>query len=313
MRSSGPDFSLCVPHNGYAWWYIDALSDDGAHGLTIIAFVGSVFSPYYKWARRRAAANPEHHCALNVALYGSPRRWTMTERGASKITRAEDVFTIGPSALTWRDDRLIIDIRERGAPLPLALRGRVSLRPDMLFDRTFHLDEGGQHRWRPIAPLARVEVEMESPRLSWRGKGYFDHNHGAEPLESGFSSWDWSRAHSARDTVVFYDAKPSQDMRRELALRFRSDGAIEDIKPPGQAALPSTRIWRIARRARNSPGTPARVLKTLEDTPFYSRSIIETALDGEILAGFHESLDLGRFSMPVVQAMLPFRMPRRSH
>ncbi|MCK7475445.1 MAG: hypothetical protein MZV49_22675 [Rhodopseudomonas palustris] len=30
------------------WWYIDAISDDGTEGLTIITFVGSVFSPYYR-------------------------------------------------------------------------------------------------------------------------------------------------------------------------------------------------------------------------------------------------------------------------
>ena len=50
-----------VPHGGYAWWYVDALSDDGRHGLTIIAFVGSVFSPYYALraaARRRRPARP---------------------------------------------------------------------------------------------------------------------------------------------------------------------------------------------------------------------------------------------------------------
>ena len=29
-----------------AGWYVDAISDDGRHGLTIIAFIGSVFSPY---------------------------------------------------------------------------------------------------------------------------------------------------------------------------------------------------------------------------------------------------------------------------
>ena len=36
-------------------------------GLTIIAFVGSVFSPYYHWSGR---AEPENHVAINVALYG---------------------------------------------------------------------------------------------------------------------------------------------------------------------------------------------------------------------------------------------------
>ena len=67
---------------GYGWWYVDGVSDDGAHGITIIAFVGSVFSPYYKWARgRRQPPDPAHHCALNVALYGrGGKRWAMTWR-----------------------------------------------------------------------------------------------------------------------------------------------------------------------------------------------------------------------------------------
>ena len=56
MPVAGPDFSLAVATNGYAWWYVDALSDDGQHGLTIIAFIGSVFSPYYARARRLGAA-----------------------------------------------------------------------------------------------------------------------------------------------------------------------------------------------------------------------------------------------------------------
>ena len=47
--------------NGYAWWYVDALSDDGAHGITLIAFIGSVFSPWYAWARRRGPADPQNH------------------------------------------------------------------------------------------------------------------------------------------------------------------------------------------------------------------------------------------------------------
>jgi len=45
-----------VKPGGYAWWYVDALSADGRFGLSIIAFVGSVFSPYYALARRRGAA-----------------------------------------------------------------------------------------------------------------------------------------------------------------------------------------------------------------------------------------------------------------
>ena len=45
-------------------------------------------------------ANPDNHCALNVALYG-PRhkRWSMTERGSGLNHRERDWLTIGPSQL----------------------------------------------------------------------------------------------------------------------------------------------------------------------------------------------------------------------
>ena len=70
------------------------------HGLTLIAFIGSVFSPYYARARRRGAADPLQHCAVNVALYG-PRgkRWAMTERGRAAVARTPSSLAIGRSAL----------------------------------------------------------------------------------------------------------------------------------------------------------------------------------------------------------------------
>ncbi len=65
------EFDRPVPPSGYAWWYVDALSDDERHGLTLIVMIGSVFSPYYAQARRGGPTNPEEHSALNVALYGA--------------------------------------------------------------------------------------------------------------------------------------------------------------------------------------------------------------------------------------------------
>ena len=69
-------FDEPVAPNGYAWWYVDALSDDGRHGLTVIAFIGSVFSPYYAWARRRGRADPHE------PLRAERRRCTATGRQA---------------------------------------------------------------------------------------------------------------------------------------------------------------------------------------------------------------------------------------
>ena len=53
------------------------------------------------------------------------------------------------------------------------------------------------------------------------------------------------------------------------------------------------------------------VLAVLEDTPFYARSRVATRLMGEDCVMMHESLSLDRFARPWIQAMLPFRMPRR--
>ena len=63
-------FDQPVAPGGYAWWYVDALSDDGLHGITLIGFIGSVFSPYYAWARRRGGGDP---CALLRAERGALR------------------------------------------------------------------------------------------------------------------------------------------------------------------------------------------------------------------------------------------------
>ena len=41
---TGPCFDLNIPPNGYGWWYMDGLSDDGTKAVSVIAFIGSVFS-----------------------------------------------------------------------------------------------------------------------------------------------------------------------------------------------------------------------------------------------------------------------------
>ena len=142
---------------GYAWWYVDALSDDGRFGLTIIAFVGSVFSPYYAWSGR---ADPLNHCAINVALYGPGHRWAMTERGRGAVTRDARRLGIGPSALSWDGRGLTIDVNEIAVPFPARLRGTVRVEPTCLNDEVFTLDAAGGHIWRPIAPSARCAGKL---------------------------------------------------------------------------------------------------------------------------------------------------------
>jgi carotenoid 1,2-hydratase len=154
---------------------------------------------------------------------------------------------------------------------------------------------------------------MEKPGLAWEGGGYVDCNAGTVPLETTFRGWHWCRAAHADDsTTVLYDTVSLAGEESSLALRFDRAGNARDVTAPPRVALPSARMWRMRRNGRSETGPDARVLATFEDTPFYARSKLGLTLAGERVEGMHESLDLQRFTQPWVQALLPFRMPRRA-
>ncbi len=260
-----------------------------------------------------AAVNPDDHCAINVALYGAGgRRWTMTERGARWVRRTPERFDVGPSHLRWDGRSLLIDIDEVGVPIPQRVRGTVRVTPQGAPCRfVADLDAAGRHRWGPIAPCARVEVDLASPGTSWGGHAYLDSNEGDEPIERPFASWDWSRSLMPDgSTAVIYDVRPRAGADRVIARRFSPDGSDVAFEPPPRQALPRTG-WRIDRTMRTEPGEPARVTQTLEDTPFYTRSMLDSTLFGERVMSVHETLSVPRLESWPVRMMLPFRMPRR--
>jgi carotenoid 1,2-hydratase len=189
----------------------------------------------------------------------------------------------------------------------------VRLRPAALTGYDFALDSAGRHRWRPLAPVARVEVRMQQPDLRWQGSAYLDSNCGHEPLEQCFASWDWSRA-PLRDggCGVLYNVRQVGGAVSSLALRFDPQGRVHSTSPPPLAMLPRGPLWRMPRSTLAAPGERGPgVRRTLEDTPFYTRSLVDMTLFGESVTALHESLSLQRFSRLWVQGLLPFRMPRR--
>ncbi len=278
--------------------------------MTLIVFVGSVFSPYYAWARKRGGANPLNHCAVNVALYG-PRGncWAMTERPRASVKRFSQALKIGPSMLSWDGNMLRVEVDELTAPFPSRIRGEIRLYPTCLSSEEISLDPEGLHQWCPIAPCSHVEVDLEQPGIRWSGPGYLDANMGSGPLEDSFAGWSWSRAKIHRDTAVIYDVGPRKGETLSIAMRFNPAGRIEPFTPPPRYRLQATG-WRVRRDTRADQGSDTKVRRTLEDGPFYARSLLSTRLLGENVTAIHESLSLDRFKSGVVKAMLPFRMPR---
>jgi len=309
---TGPDFSAAVPPDGYAWWYVDALSDCGQYGLTLIAMLGCVFSPWYAAARRGGSTNPLEHSALNMVLYGKGgRRWALTERGRRDVVREPTRLAIGPSSLEWDGTELRVQVNEIGAPLPRRLQGCLRLRPSTTLATAYPIDAAGRHLWVPIAPRGRIEVEFAQPARRWQGHAYLDANTGSAPLEQDFDSWQWSRACTADGSRIFYDTRWREGAGGcTLSLFFDAAGRVSTPPPPPLQALPGTG-WGIERHTRSDAGNTARVLETLESAPFYARSLLHTRTEGRDGTAFHESVSLQRFAQRWVQALLPVRLPRR--
>lgn len=293
--------------DGYAWWYLDVVSDEGDRGLTVIAMIGNVFSPFYARARKERPTDPRDFSTMNVALYGPADHFALTERPSSAVVATRDRLVIGPSSMEWRGNELTVRFDEVTAPIGRPLRGKVTLTPSRLHGEPVDLG-GGRHTWWPIAPRARAVVEIESPRrLCFTGIGYADANRGTEPLEEGFSRWSWARSATPKGSVITYDVARRDGSESTTTLAFDPDNQPVAAPQLTEVDLGTTR-WGIPRSTRADTGSKPSLQKTLEDTPFYARSMLATRIGGESATSVHESLSLDRFASRWVQALIPFRM-----
>ncbi|MCY4179964.1 MAG: carotenoid 1,2-hydratase, partial [Litoreibacter sp.] len=268
-----------------------------------------VFSPWYHWSGR---GNPANNCCINVATYGPGGRFTMTDRGVSALRRNDTTFEVGPSSMRWTGSELVIEINEVSSlPLVSRVRGRITVTPTALTEVELPLTRDGAHVWRPFAPTSRIKVELEAKGWQFDGHGYFDANFGTRPLEADFSYWTWGRYPTRAGSTCFYDATRRDGTALDAAISFDPDGRAQMIDAPPSKRFART-LWALRRETRSDPGTKARQIKSMLDAPFYSRSVVETQINGEVVQGVHEALDLNRYAQPLLKPMLAVRVPRRA-
>ncbi|MFO7806729.1 MAG: carotenoid 1,2-hydratase [Paracoccaceae bacterium] len=287
------------------------MSADGHRAVSVIGFIGSVFSPWYAWSGRR---DPQNHCCINVATYGPGGRFCMTDRGRSALRQSADSLTIGPSAMHWTGSALVITLNEWAAPpIPGAVRGTITLTPTGVTEVELPLTTDRAHVWRPFAPTAAITVDLEAQGWQWDGHGYFDSNFGTRALEADFDTWTWARYPRADGgSACFYDADRRDGSRLAAAMAFDADGAARMIDAPPLTPFKRTG-WRMDRATRADPGTTPRQIKPMLDAPFYNRAAVETTIEGETVQGVHEALDLRRYRSPLLKPMLACRVPRRTN
>lgn len=237
----------------------------------------------------------------------------MTDRGSAALRQSKDRLQVGPSSLVWNGRALVIDIDEVSSlPLISRMRGRVTLTPTAVTDIELPLSEDGAHIWRPFAPIADISVELEAEGWQFDGHGYFDSNFGTRPLEHDFKTWTWARYPTATGATCFYDANRCDGSVLKTAIHFDPGGDARHVAGPPTAPFKRT-LWALPRDTRADLGTTPRQVKPMLDAPFYSRSVVETQIDGETVQGVHEALDLRRYASPFIKPMLAVRVPRRKN
>jgi carotenoid 1,2-hydratase len=174
---------------------------------------------------------------------------------------------------------------------------------------SFDLSGDGKHTWTPIAPAARCTVALRSPGaddVTFSGSAYVDTNAGAEPLETAFSSWSWSRANSEQDgrTWICYETEGTRSEGSELHL-LSEHGRVSRTAIAAPRVQLRNGLYGIRSIARLDE---IHSVEVLEDTPFYARSLVKGVFDTHSVTMVHEQLDLKRFTKPWVQFLLPFRM-----
>jgi carotenoid 1,2-hydratase len=328
-----------VRPGGYAWWYFDAVSDDGARALTAIFFIGSVFSPdYAARVRRGEPARAEEHLGVNLALYerGKKRAWVMSEHGAGALGGVgAGGPRIGDSSIERLDNGgLRVTIHERSAPFLVALAG-IGARVDGTIELEplsppidpveLHRDDDVRHLWHVLVRRARVRVRFSRPDFVFDGVGYHDVNAGDGRLERAFASWSWARFHDAQGkearTTIVYATHERSGAARAWLVDARDDERTvaravallpEGERRPAPWGLQMPRWFAVDDDGRTLRCTPTRLLET---APFYAR--YAARLDGNVRAvtagtanGVGEFLDLDRFRDRGVQFLLRFKMRR---
>ncbi len=235
----------------------------------------------------------------------------MTDRGKSALRKSQDCFQVGPSSLTWTGDQLVIDVNEISAlPIISRMRGTITVTPSAITNIELPLTEGGEHVWRPFAPIAAINVDLEADGWQFDGHGYFDSNFGTRPLEKDFKTWNWARYPTATGATCFYDVKRRDGSSMDTAVNFLPDGSAAHVKAPKATPFART-LWALPRETRADQGTMPKQVKQMLDAPFYSRSVVETQLNGETVQGVHEALDLRRYAL--LKPMIAVRVPRRKN
>lgn len=326
-------FDSSVP-GSHEWWYFDAIGDDGRDALVVVWYAALPFDPAYgvatlKWLRdpaRRPPPWPRDHCAIGLSWY---RDGKTLAYALNAFRRDAFRCQVDPFQVEVAGCRLLRDegVYRLGVDTP-AVDGRHRIVADLEFRPAggtvpFERDLGGTdypHVWMLAAADNRVagSVRVIGPApavVEFRGRGYHDHNAGAEEISRSIRRWRWGRVHHGDRTEIYYQSEPHVGGPHALHIVCRDGAPVQTNDRPdfGFKSLRRNRFGiRHDRRLRLGDGLERRCGRPVDDGPFYLRWLAEYESGGRRDLGFSEHLDTGHLNSPWFNWMIPYRLKRPS-
>ncbi len=317
------------------WWYFDAISDDGRDAVVVVWYAGLPFDPDYGVATLRHLKNPTahpaptalDHCAIGFSWYhdGKTAAYALNGFRSGDFTHAPEPFVVAIAGNRLDRDgrdycltvatpavdgkhRIAAELRFRPAPASESLEQDLG-------------NPGSPHLWILAAADCRAEgrIRIAGPRpldLEFLGRGYHDHNAGAEELSVAMTRWHWGRVHDGSSTEIYYRAEPRSGAPRNLwitchdgrPVAVRNEVTIAEselrrnvfgVRDPGILTATAGRSVLIRRN-----------LRCLDDGPFYRRSLAKFDSEGRTSVGISELLDTRNLHRRLFNWMIPYRLKR---
>lgn len=282
------------------WWYFDALSDDGLHGLVVVFYAALPFDPDYgrealAYLRNptRKRPHPRDYCAIGISWYhqGKTAAYALNGYRRDLFRHSSSPFQvcIDGNELAREDAQYRLRIETPASIGHALVEADLTFRPvptTVPLERNLGTKDR-PHHWIVASSDCRVSGTVRVRRggrgeiiraVAFQGRGYHDHNAGVDEISLAMKRWHWGRVHAGADTHVYYHAIPWTGPTHSLWITLRDGAATRIIDPANVTELAPAR---------------AHPLRFPQD---HGLTVEPTCLDGTKLVRYHRrAVDSGPF------------------